>query len=57
MERAVKLWEELQFPRLNIKSRWYGYSRGNWTEEEEQEVELAVKGRHDETREKLGNRR
>ena len=46
MERAIQLWEELQFPKLDIKSPWYGYSLGHWTEEEEQEAELAVKGQH-----------
>jgi 4-hydroxy-3-polyprenylbenzoate decarboxylase len=49
MERAIEMWQELQLPSLNLKDPWWGYSLGNWTEEEEQEAELAVAGRHFET--------
>jgi len=52
MERALELWRDLQLPSLNLKSPWWGYSLGHWTEEEEQEAELAVQGRHYETGEK-----
>ncbi|MGE5538473.1 MAG: UbiD family decarboxylase [Gemmatimonas sp.] len=49
MERAVSLWQELQLPALNLKNPWWGYSLGQWTEEEEREATLAVQGRHYET--------
>jgi 4-hydroxy-3-polyprenylbenzoate decarboxylase len=49
MERALKLWRELQLPSLNLKDPWWGYSLGQWSEEEEKEAELAVEGRHYET--------
>jgi 4-hydroxy-3-polyprenylbenzoate decarboxylase len=52
MERAIDIWEGLQLPALNLKPPWWGYSLGHWTEEEEQEAELAVQGRHYETGEK-----
>src|SRR6266581_30260 len=52
MERAIELWQGLQLPALNLKVPWWGYSLGHWTEEEEQEAELAVQGRHYETGEK-----
>jgi 4-hydroxy-3-polyprenylbenzoate decarboxylase len=53
MDRALELWKELQFPKLDLKNPWYGYSLGHWTEEEEEEADLAVHGRHYETGEKL----
>ena len=52
MERAIELWQGLQLPSLTLKDPWWGYSLGYWTEEEEKEAELAVKGRHYETGEK-----
>jgi 4-hydroxy-3-polyprenylbenzoate decarboxylase len=52
MERAIEMWRDLQLPALNLKEPWWGYSLGHWTDEEEKEAELAVKGRHYETGEK-----
>ncbi len=52
MERAVEIWQGLQLPPLKLKEPWWGYSLGYWTEEEDQEAELAVQGRHYETGEK-----
>jgi UbiD family decarboxylase len=52
MERAVEIWRDLQLPSLSLKSPWWGYSLGYWTEEEEQEAALAIEGRHYETGEK-----
>jgi 4-hydroxy-3-polyprenylbenzoate decarboxylase len=52
MERAIDIWQSLQLPALSLKEPWWGYSLGHWTEEEEEEAELAVEGRHYETGEK-----
>jgi 4-hydroxy-3-polyprenylbenzoate decarboxylase len=52
MERAAEIWRDLQLPALNLKEPWWGYSLGHWTEEEDEEAELAVQGRHYETGEK-----
>jgi 4-hydroxy-3-polyprenylbenzoate decarboxylase len=52
MERAIEIWRDLQLPSLALKEPWWGYSLGYWTQEEEQEAELAVQGRHYETGEK-----
>jgi 4-hydroxy-3-polyprenylbenzoate decarboxylase len=52
MERAIDIWRDLQLPSLALKEPWWGYSLGYWTQEEEQEAELAVQGRHYETGEK-----
>lgn len=46
MERALKLWQEGGFPRLNLKKPWYGYSLGRWTEQDERNSELTLKGEH-----------
>lgn len=52
MERAMDIWRDLQLPPLQLKEPWAGYSLGYWTQEEEEEAELAVQGRHYETGEK-----
>ncbi len=57
MERARKIWEEEGLPTLNPKMPWYGYSLGYWTEENEAEAELALKGEHYQTGEKLAQSR
>ncbi len=53
MERARQIWEEEGLPPLAQTSPWHGYSLGFWTEEDEQEAELALKGEHYKTGEKL----
>jgi 4-hydroxy-3-polyprenylbenzoate decarboxylase len=52
MERAVEMWKEMQLPPLELKDPWWGRSLGAWTEEEEEEAELAVKGEHYKTGER-----
>lgn len=52
MERAIEIWRDLQLPSLDLKEPWSGYSLGYWTQEEEDEADLAVQGRHYETGEK-----
>ena len=48
-----KIWEELDLPKLRPQMPWFGYSLGQWSDELDQEAELAVQGRHFETGEKL----
>lgn len=57
MERARKIWEEEKLPKLAPKEPWYGYSLGYWTKENEEEAELAIKGEHYQTGEKLATER
>ena len=57
MERARQIWEEEGLPKLNPKQPWYGYPLGYWTEENEEEAELALKGEHHQTGEKLARQR
>jgi hypothetical protein len=44
MERAEALWQELELPTLNIRSRWFGYSLGDWTEARDGFAQNAVNG-------------
>jgi 4-hydroxy-3-polyprenylbenzoate decarboxylase len=57
MERAKGIWEELELPALKPRTPWYGYSLGDWTEEDESEAEMALKGDHFITGEKAKQRR
>lgn len=53
MERARKIWEEEKLPQLSPKEPWFGYPLGYWSKELEEEAELALKGEHFKTGEKL----
>ncbi len=57
MERARKLWERLELPKLEPESPWYGYSLGDWHSELDVEAQLAVAGRFWETGEKIAHER
>lgn len=57
MERARQIWEEERLPRLTPKAPWYGQSLGQWTKENEEEAELAVKGEYYKTGEKYAKER
>lgn len=57
MEHARQIWESLGLPKLAPKKPWYGYSLGLWTQENEEEAELALKEKHFLTGEKLAQRR
>lgn len=57
MENAKKIWEELGLPKLTPKQPWYGYPLGFWSKEYEEEAELALKGEHYKTGEKLAKQR
>jgi hypothetical protein len=39
-----------------MQSPWYGYSLGLWSDESQEEAELAIKGKHLQTAAKLENR-
>jgi UbiD family decarboxylase len=57
MERAREIWEEEGLPKLSPRAPWYGVSLGRWPEEYEEEAELAIRGEHYKTGEKLAKRR
>jgi UbiD family decarboxylase len=57
MERARQIWEEERLPELRPKVPWFGYPLGYWTDELAEEAELAVRGEHYKTGEKLAKNR
>ncbi len=57
MERAKEIWEEMGLPQLTPKAPWFGYSLGLWGPENEEEAQIALKGDHYQTGEKLAGRR
>jgi len=46
MERARAIWQELGLPELQLKNPWFGYNLGNWSEEDEEDAERAIRGEH-----------
>lgn len=44
MERAVEIWHELGLGPLKLKAPWYGYNLGCWTEDDQENADLIVKG-------------
>jgi len=58
MERSKQIWEELELPPLKPRTPWYGYSLGAWTDADDAEAMLAVKGDYFETGKKqVGQRK
>ncbi|MGE5305856.1 MAG: UbiD family decarboxylase [Alphaproteobacteria bacterium] len=53
MEAAKNIWEKLGLPPLQPKMPWYGYSLGNWTAEDDENAEWAVKGDYHNVAERL----
>lgn len=52
MERARRLWERLELPKLRPQDPWHGYNLGWWSDEDEEEAQLALRGEHYQTGEK-----
>jgi 4-hydroxy-3-polyprenylbenzoate decarboxylase len=57
MEKALKIWQRLELPALQLKRPWHGVNLGYWPEEREEEARLAVAGKYYETGEKFAGRR
>jgi UbiD family decarboxylase len=57
MEKALRIWEEEGLPALSMTKPWFGYDLGFWTKEFSEEAELALKGEHYVTGEKLAKNR
>ena len=53
MEAAKEKWEELGLPPLHPKAPWYGYSLGQWGEEDQENAEFAVRGEYAKVVERL----
>jgi 4-hydroxy-3-polyprenylbenzoate decarboxylase len=48
MEHARAIWEELDLPKLTVKSPWHGYTLGDWTDVWERFAERTVCGEWEE---------
>lgn len=57
MEEALVLWQKAGLPELRLQEPWYGYNLGYWSQENEEQATLAVKGAYYETGEVLSKRR
>jgi 3-polyprenyl-4-hydroxybenzoate decarboxylase len=57
MENAAAIWKELNLPELKPEYPWFGFSLGDWTEENQHEAQLALEGRHYEIGAKLVKQR
>ena len=44
MEQALKIWQEAEMPKLNLKTPWYGYPLGLWDDEDDRLAEKVVQG-------------
>lgn len=53
MEQAIKTWEEEGLPRLKLKMPWHGYHLGRWTEDDEENASLTIRGEHFKIGEKM----
>ncbi|HEX9879553.1 MAG TPA: UbiD family decarboxylase [Candidatus Binatia bacterium] len=49
MEKARSIWEELGLPELKLKSPWFGTNLGSWSQEDIDDAERALQGKHYET--------
>lgn len=56
MDRAVALWEKEGLPQLKLRSPWYGYELGRWTEDDEENAQLLVRGEYLKVGEKMEKR-
>jgi 4-hydroxy-3-polyprenylbenzoate decarboxylase len=58
MEHARAIWEELDLPKLTVKSPWHGYTLGDWTDVWQRFAERTVRGEWEENgRETLARQR
>ena len=57
MEGVIPIWRELGLPPLQLRTPWYGYDLGWWSDAEKEAGMLALQGRHYETGKKMERER
>lgn len=57
MESVLPIWQELGLPPLQLRTPWYGYDLGWWSEAEKEAGKLALEGRYYETGKKMERER
>ena len=53
MESVIPIWRDLGLPPLQLRTPWYGYDLGWWSEVEKEAGMLAIEGRYYETGKKM----
>ena len=56
MERALRLWEQSEMPKLKLHTPWHGYHLGRWSEDAEENAQLLVHGEYRKLGEKMAKR-
>ncbi|MFC1907747.1 UbiD family decarboxylase, partial [Chloroflexota bacterium] len=49
MEEAIRLWQKEGLPEVKLKEPWWGYNLGYWSDKDEEQAALAVKGEYYQT--------
>lgn len=57
MDKAVEIWNELKLPPLTLREPWFGYNLGDWTPENDEDADLAVRGEYYKTGERMSKQR
>ncbi|HLN86251.1 MAG TPA: UbiD family decarboxylase, partial [Candidatus Limnocylindrales bacterium] len=55
MENALKIWQEAEMPKLNLKTPWYGYPLGLWDEEDDRLAEKVAQGEYFQSKQAKGH--
>ena len=55
MENALKIWQEAEMPKLNLKTPWYGYPLGLWDDEDDRLAEKVAQGEYFQHKEVKGH--
>lgn len=56
MERALHLWEQSEMPKLKLRTPWYGYHLGRWSEDAEENAQFLLRGEYVKMGEKMARR-
>ncbi|HYA30195.1 MAG TPA: UbiD family decarboxylase [Acidobacteriota bacterium] len=46
MENALRIWQECEMPKLNLKTPWHGYPLGLWDDEDDRLAEKVAQGEY-----------
>jgi len=57
MENVASIWREIGLPPLQLRTPWYGYDLGWWSEAEKKAGKLAIEGRYYETGKRMERER
>ena len=55
MENALRIWQEAEMPKLNLKTPWYGYPLGLWDDEDDRLAEKVVQGEYFQSKQLKGH--